>query len=208
MESAIKSIRVFKNSGQVVTRITFRSILRGTIILGVLTGAMVMLQGMAYVAAYPDIKAQQQFAETLMASPALGILYGDPSYTITARGYVVYRCLAFLMLVGSIWGLLTATRLFRGQEEDGRTEMLLSGQTTAGKAAFRTMVGFGMAWVVAFALCAAMVVVTGRSKGVFISGKRHYFSAWLSCCQHYSFLDLVHLRANWRRAVGGLRCTA
>jgi ABC-2 type transport system permease protein len=175
MEAVMKGVRVFKNSGQVVTRITFRSILKGTIILGVLTGAMVMLQGMAYVAAYPDIKAQQQFAETLMASPALGILYGDPSYTTTARGYVVYRCLAFLMLVGSIWGLLTATRLFRGQEEDGRTEMLLSGQTTAGKAALRTMAGFGMAWGVAFALCASMVIITGHSKGVFISGQEALF---------------------------------
>jgi ABC-2 type transport system permease protein len=175
MKATRKGMRVFANTGQVISRITFRNILRGTIILGVLTGAMVLLQGTAYVAAYPDFKAQQQFAETLMANPALGILYGDPAYTITARGYIVYRCLAFVMLVGSIWGLLVATRLFRGQEEDGRLEMLLSGQTTSGRAAARTMVGFVMAWAVAFALCASLVVLTGRTKDVFISVQEGLF---------------------------------
>ncbi|HSD56334.1 MAG TPA: hypothetical protein VLA92_04225, partial [Candidatus Saccharimonadales bacterium] len=162
-------MRVFKSTNQIITRLTFRSILRGAIILGALTGCMVLLQGTAYVAAYPDFKAQQQLAETLMANPALGLLYGDPSYATSARGYVVYRCLAFLMLVSSIWGLLAATRLFRGQEEDGRLEMLLSGQTTSGKAALRTMVGFAMAWLVAFSLCASLVVLTGQTKDVFIS---------------------------------------
>ena len=40
--------------------------------------------------------------------------------------------LALLVIVGAIWGLLTATRLLRGEEDAGRWELLLTGRTTRG----------------------------------------------------------------------------
>ena len=35
-----------------------------------------------------------------------------------------------LMVLGAVWGLLTSTRLLRGEEDAGRWELLLAGQTT------------------------------------------------------------------------------
>ena len=175
MSLASEGIRAFENSGNVITRITFRGILRGTIILGILSGFMVLLQGLGYVASYTTPAARKAFSETLIANPALGILYGDPTTSDTPRGYILYRCLAFLMLVGAIWGLLTATRLFRGQEDDGRQEMLLSGQTTARRAASRTMIGFTAAWTVAFALCTSIVMAAGSTKEIAVSAQEALF---------------------------------
>ena len=40
-----------------------------------------------------------------------------------------------LIVLGAIWGLLTATRLLRGEEDAGRWELLLAGRTTRGGAA-------------------------------------------------------------------------
>jgi ABC-2 type transport system permease protein len=204
MKVPAKGMRVFKSTGQVITRITLRNSMRGAIILGVLAGAMVLLQGTAYVAAYPDIRAQQGLADTLLANPSLGILYGDPSYAATPRGYVVYRCLAFLMLVASIWGVLTATRLFRGQEEDGRLEMLLSGQTTSGRAAIHTLSGFVWAWGIAFAMCALLVIITGQTKDMHVSAQQSLFFTFTIFLPALFFIALgaftSQLAASRRRA--------
>ena len=40
-----------------------------------------------------------------------------------------------LSVIGGVWALLTATRLLRGEEEEGRWELLLTGQTTRLRAA-------------------------------------------------------------------------
>ena len=37
------------------------------------------------------------------------------------------------MILGAVWGLLTGTRLLRGEEDSGRWELLLAGQTTRGR---------------------------------------------------------------------------
>ena len=45
-------------------------------------------------------------------------------------GFTVFKISMTLMILGAVWGLLTSTRLLRGEEESGRWELLLAGQTT------------------------------------------------------------------------------
>ncbi len=157
------------NTAAALTRFTARSSTRGAALFGLLLGGMPALQGTAYVATYPDAAARAHFIATLQSTPALGILYGDPHVAATPAGYMVYRCLAFLMLVAGLWGLLNATKLFRGQEEDGRWELLLSGQMGFGTAVFRTMVGWGIAACAAFAVGTLLVAAVGSSKDITVS---------------------------------------
>ena len=45
-------------------------------------------------------------------------------------GFTVFKIAMTLMILGAVWGLLTSTRLLRGEEDTGRWELLLAGQTT------------------------------------------------------------------------------
>ena len=47
------------------------------------------------------------------------------------------------MLLGAVWGLLTSTRLLRGEEDGGRWELLLAGRTTRRRAAAQALAGLG-----------------------------------------------------------------
>jgi ABC-2 type transport system permease protein len=140
-------------AGRALRRLGFRQTLRGAVILGLVSGLMLILQGVAFQKSYPDAASQAKFASTLTDAPVLGILYGDAhNLTHGSTGYMYYRVAAFMGLVASCWGLFTVTRLLRGSEEDGRWEVIRSGATTARAATRNTLLGFGGAWVVSYVL--------------------------------------------------------
>ena len=66
-----------------------------------------------------------------------------------------------LIIVGAIWGLLTATRLLRGEEDAGRWELFLAGRTTRRHAAAQAIAGLAAGFVVLWTLTAAFTVVAG-----------------------------------------------
>ena len=58
-------------------------------------------------------------------------------------GYTAWKSLMFLTLAGAVWGLLTGTKLLRGEEDAGRWELLLAGQTTRRGAVRQALAGLG-----------------------------------------------------------------
>lgn len=83
----------------------------------------------------------------------------------------------FLIIVGAVWGLLTGTRLLRGEEDAGRWELLLAGQTTRRRAAVQAITGLGAGLAVLWLLTAAITVAVGRSAKVQIgTGPALYFA--------------------------------
>ena len=83
-------------------------------------------------------------------------------------------------MLGSIWGLLTATRLMRGEEEAGRYDLLLAGQTTRRHAGGQALAGLGAGLLALFVLTAVGAIVTGRSPSAgFSLGQCLYFSVTL-----------------------------
>jgi ABC-2 type transport system permease protein len=68
-----------------------------------------------------------------------------------------------LSLVGAVWALLAATKLLRGEEEAGRWELLLAGQTTRRRAAAQAMVGRAAGWSVLWATTTVVTIVDGRT---------------------------------------------
>ena len=83
-------------------------------------------------------------------------------------------------MLGSIWGLLTATRLMRGEEEAGRYDLLLAGQTTRRRAGGQALAGLGAGLLALFVLTAVGAIVTGRSPSAgFSLGQCLYFSVTL-----------------------------
>ena len=156
-------------SSTALRRFGFKQSLKGAIIVGLIAGFMALLQGVAYPATFPDQKSRAMLAASLESAPALGVLYGPVKDLDSPVGYMVYRVPTFLALIASIWGLATVTRLLRGQEEDGRWEMVLAGNTSARHATWNIFLGFTGATVLAFVLTTVLAFAAGLSKDVDIS---------------------------------------
>ncbi len=74
-----------------------------------------------------------------------------------------------LMVLAAVWGLLTCSRLLRGEEDDGRWEQLLAGRTTSGRATAQALAGIGAGVVVLWALTAAGTAAVGHQPKVAIA---------------------------------------
>jgi len=61
---------------------------------------------------------------------------------------------------------MLATKYFRGEEDTGRWELLLAGQTTARKAAFNNLCGLMTSFTAFFAVISTIFILLGRSKGL------------------------------------------
>ncbi len=190
----------------VISRFTFRHTLRGAIIFGLFAGLENIAQAFGIVAAYPTAAQRVQVVHDLSSNPALGLLYGEPHGNIaSAAGYMVYRTSMLLAVVAGVWGLLAATRMLRGQEEDGRWELLLTGSTTAARATRDTLRGFGMTIGVAYVLTVLIIAGAGSSSKVQVSllGGLYYGLALLASAVLFAAVGALtsQLAATRRRAV-------
>ncbi|HUY64886.1 MAG TPA: hypothetical protein VMV14_10280 [Acidimicrobiales bacterium] len=100
------------------------------------------------------------------SNAAFAALFGPAHELQSVAGFTAYKCLGFLSIVGAVWGLLTATRLLRGEEEAGRFELLLAGPTTARRATTEALGGLGAGLATMFALTAALAALAGRSSKI------------------------------------------
>jgi ABC-2 type transport system permease protein len=74
------------------------------------------------------------------SNTGLAALNGPARQIQTVADYTVWKSFMFLIVVGSAWGLLTGTKL-RGEEDAGRWELLLAGQTTRRGAVAQALAG-------------------------------------------------------------------
>ena len=92
-------------------------------------------------------------------------------------GFTAFKVSMTLLLLGAVWGLLTSTRLLRGEEDDGRWELLLAGQTTRRRAAAQALAGLGAGACALWALTAILTVGVGLDPSVRIAaGPALYFA--------------------------------
>ncbi len=140
-----------------------RQTIKGALILGALFGLLLFVQGAGYEATYPSEVDRQKFAATFGSTPAIGILYGEADGLLTAKGYMVYRGVAALGLIGSIWALLVGTRLLRGAEEDGRWESIVSSQTTKRRATLHLVSGAYISFVIGYIVSTLLTFMLGQT---------------------------------------------
>jgi ABC-2 type transport system permease protein len=82
-----------------------------------------------------------------------------------------------LMILGAVWGLLTSTRLLRGEEENGRWELLLTGLTTRRGAVVQALAGLGSGVFALWAVAALITILFGLDSKVDIAaGPSLYFA--------------------------------
>ena len=149
-----------------VTRRAFKQIWIGAAAWSVVFGGTAAASALSYVSSFPDLASRLQIAATTGEDRGLAILLGPVSAIDTVGGYTVYKGYVFLTAIGAIWGLLTTTRLLRGEEDSGRWQLVLAGGTTAPRATLATLVALGGGVAVVFAGTTLIVLLAGRHPDV------------------------------------------
>ncbi len=166
-----------RRPGSVVAVRTARLALRSGVLWGWVFGLTVASSALGYVSAYKTPAARANFATTFGSNAGLDAIAGPANQLQTVAGYTVWKSLAFLSVLGALWGLLTATRLLRGEEDAGRWELLLAGQTTKRRATAQVIAGLGAGFAALFALTCVISVAVGHASKVHIAtGSMAFFA--------------------------------
>ena len=119
-------------ASRAVRRLAVRQIRRGALIVAVVCAVM-----SAGVAAQYQTMFQGSIAESglqaLAENPAIRILFGPPVALDDAGGFTVWRTGLPVLVLASVWILLAATRITRGEEDAGRWDLLLAGRLRTGR---------------------------------------------------------------------------
>ena len=159
----------FRSPSTVIGRLVARSTWRSAAIWAVIFGIYAASKAIGAADLYPTPAALRAAAQQFASDPGLNALVGRPRYMDTLPGEVQWNILQVMAVLGAIWALLAATKYFRGEEDAGRWELLVSGPTTARKAATNALAGLLASTVLLFAISAALFVAGGADKVVNIS---------------------------------------
>ena len=83
----------------------------------------------------------------------------------------------FLAIIGAVWGLLTGTRLLRGEEDAGRWELLLAGPVTRRGAAAQALAGLAAGLAALWTVTALITVIAGQLPRIHIGAGAMLFYA-------------------------------
>lgn len=155
--------RAGRSPRTVVARLVARRATRSAAGWGLVFGIYVAASLKGYASAYPTAASRTAFARSFGSNAGVAALLGPARNLHTAAGFTAWRCLGVLSVVGAVWGLLAGTRLLRGEEDAGRWELLLAGQTTRRRAALQGLVGLGAGLGVLWYLTAIITVAVGRT---------------------------------------------
>lgn len=150
----------------VVARRTGRKAVRSGVLWGYIFGVSIASSALTYSKFYKTPSQRDELAATYGANKAVAALFGPAPRLQTVAGFTAFKVSMTLMVLGGIWGLLTATRLLRGEEDAGRWEVLLTGQTTRGGAVGQALVGVLGGVAALWTITALLAALAGRASSV------------------------------------------
>jgi len=161
----------------VVAGLTARKAVRSGVVWGYIFGISIASSAISYTTLYKTQAQRDALAAAYGSNKATSALFGPAPALQTVAGFTVFKISMTLMILGAVWGLLTSTRLLRGEEEGGRWDLLLGGQTTRQGAAVQALGGLGAGVFALWALTAVITVLTGLDSKVDIAaGPALYFA--------------------------------
>ena len=113
--------------GRAVGRLVLRQIRRGALIVAVVCGGMSAIVAVQYRSMFQGGLAASGL-QALAENPAIRILFGTPVALDDVGGFTVWRTGLPVLVLASVWILLAATRITRGEEDAGRLDLLLAGR--------------------------------------------------------------------------------
>jgi ABC-2 type transport system permease protein len=170
-------LREERGSRVVILRQTARKAARSAALWGYIFGAVVASSAVSYTRIYKTGAERAHLAAAFGSNHAAEALFGPAPQLQTVAGFTVFKASMTLMILGAVWGLLTSTRLLRGEEDAGRWELLLAGRTTRRGAAAQALAGLAGGLASLWVLTAAFTVAVGQYSNVEIApGAGLFFS--------------------------------
>ena len=193
-------------SATVVARLAGRRTARSGVGWGLIFGIYVATQALTYASTYKSEAARRLLVKEFGSNPGIGALVG-PAYRIdTVSGFTAWKCLAVLAITGSVWGILTATKTLRGEEEAGRWEVLLAGRVTRRGATTQALIALLLGFAALLITCGVVLVALGRSSEVAVRAPSALFFALAIAAGPAMFLALgaltSQLSSTRRQAAG------
>jgi ABC-2 type transport system permease protein len=145
-----------------VTRLWFRLTRRATALLALGLAAYAAVEVASYTMSYPNGVSPTQFA-MFEDNPAMRMMSGVPTALDTAGGFAVWDGGWLVQIILAVWGILTATRLLRGEEDSERTELVLAGPLRATTATVSALVVMAVSALVIGVVTATTLIVSGTS---------------------------------------------
>ncbi len=170
-------VRMGRSPGTVVAALTARRAIRSGVIWGYIFGIAIASSAISFAKIYKTPAQRDALAAAYGSNKATSALFGPAPQLQTVGGFTVFKISMTLIILGAVWGLLTSTRLLRGEEDNGRWELLLAGQTTRSGATTQALWGLGAGVFTLWALTGLITVVTGLDSMVNIAtGPALYFA--------------------------------
>jgi ABC-2 type transport system permease protein len=163
--------------GSVVLSRTARKAVRSGGMWGYLFGVVVASSALSYSTIYKTQAERDHLAAAFGSNRAASALFGPAPQLQTVAGFTVFKSFMTLIIVGGVWGLLTGSRLLRGEEDARRWELLLTGQTTRKGATTQALAGLAAGAATLWAITALVTVLTGRDSKVNIGAGPGLFFA-------------------------------
>ncbi|HEV2256424.1 MAG TPA: hypothetical protein VGS06_25040 [Streptosporangiaceae bacterium] len=157
------------SASTLIARYTARRCVRSAALWGYVFGIMVASSAYSYTRIYKTAAERAGLADVFGRDHAASALFGPAPQLQTVAGFTVFKVSMTLMLIGAVWGLLTSTRLLRGDEDTGRWEILVGGQTTRGRAVAQALAGLGVGAALLWTITALVTVVAGRAASIHIA---------------------------------------
>ncbi len=98
-----------------------------TLVFAVVFGLYAWLQAFGYRGAYPSLADRLAFAGAFAHNDALRLFYGYPYDVVTVGGYCAWRVGGTLSIAAAVFGVMSAVRALRAEEDAGRAELVLAG---------------------------------------------------------------------------------
>jgi ABC-2 type transport system permease protein len=153
-------------AARVVAATTARRAALPGLLWGLVFGATIAATEHAYFSSFPTEASRRALATSMQGNTGFEAVFGPIHGLDTVAGYTQYKSMFSLVILASIWGLLIATRLSRGEEDNGRWELFLSGLTTRAGGAAQAALGLGAGLVALWAPTAAIAVASGSTSRV------------------------------------------
>lgn len=127
---SIATVKRHSGTQRIALWFYLRQNVKQTVIIAWIAAISAASSLVGFINTYPDEASRQAFVSAFTGNTGLKLLLGATHDIASVGGFVAWRTLGILVLIGSVWGLMLSTKLFRGEEQAGRTELLLSGRTT------------------------------------------------------------------------------
>ena len=188
-----------------LVRLNVRLSRRGALIAAVALAAALAANASAWTAAYPTQVSRDALATLLGESTGFRALVGPPVAVNTIGGFIAWRLGVFALTALGVWGLLTTTRLLRGEEDVGRWEVVRSQPVTARSATVAVLGAFAIDVALVWAVVTATLLSLGPVYDIPATGSVAFTSALaLGALAFASTGALAAQIASTRRAAAGI----